>query len=119
MIVGTVRELKTEEYRVGLTPEGALDLVRDGHTVLVEHDAGAGSGFDDAAYERAGARIVAKGPEVWAGAELVVKVKEPQPPEFALMRPELTLFTYLHLATTPAAAEALLRARATSIAYET
>jgi alanine dehydrogenase len=118
VIVGTVRELKTEEYRVGLTPDGARDLVRHGHRVLIEEGAGAGSGLSDAAYERAGAEIVTAA-DVWSEAELVVKVKELQPEEFAYQRRGLTLFTYLHLATTPAAADALLEAGATSIAYET
>ncbi len=119
MIVATVREVKTEEYRVGLTPEGAFDLVRQGHRVLVETGAGAGSGFDDQAYRAVGAEVVAAAPDIWAAADLVVKVKEPQPPEFGLMRRDQTLFTYLHLATTPEAADALLRAGTTSIAYET
>ena len=119
MIVGTPREVKTEEYRVGLTPEGAFDLVRDGHRVVVEAGAGAGSGFEDAAYRQAGAEILPAAAEVWSQADLIVKVKEPQPPEFALMRRDQTLFTYLHLATTPDAAAALLRAGTTSIAFET
>ncbi|HXH21495.1 MAG TPA: alanine dehydrogenase [Dehalococcoidia bacterium] len=119
MIVGTTREIKTEEYRVGLTPDGVRDLVRHGHRVLVEAGAGVGSGYSDEAYRAAGAEVLPSAADVWAGADLIVKVKEPQPPEFALMRPDLTLFTYLHLATTPDAADALLRARTTSIAYET
>lgn len=119
MIVGTVREIKTEEYRVGLTPDGARDLLRGGHGVLVEAGAGVGSGFADEAYLKAGAKILDSAAEVWSKADLLVKVKEPQPPEFKLMRPGLTLFTYLHLATTPDAADALLRSGTTSIAYET
>ena len=119
MIAGTVRELKTEEYRVGLTPDGARDLVRAGHRVLVETGAGLGSGYPDEAYKAAGVEVTASAAEVWSAADLVVKVKEPQPPEFSLMRSGLTLFTYLHLATTPDAADALLRSGATSIAYET
>jgi alanine dehydrogenase len=119
VIVGTTRELKTEEYRVGLTPDGARDLVRHGHRVVVEQGSGAGSGYPDAAYQAAGAEVLSSVADVWAAADLIVKVKEPQPPEFDLMRPGLTLFTYLHLATTPAAADALLRGKTTSIAYET
>ncbi|HEY7270718.1 MAG TPA: alanine dehydrogenase [Dehalococcoidia bacterium] len=119
MNVGTVRELKTEEYRVGLTPEGARDLTLAGHRALVEAGAGTGSGYSDEAYRAGGAIIVATAGEVWAQSDLLVKVKEPQPPEFAMMRPGLTLFTYLHLATTPAAAEGLIRGGTTSIAYET
>jgi alanine dehydrogenase len=119
MIVGTVHELKDEEYRVGLTPEGVRNLTRAGHRVLVETNAGAGSGFADAAYAAAGAEIVATGAEVWAAAGLVVKVKEPQPQEFELLRLGLTLFTYLHLAALPDVARALMAAGTTSIAYET
>lgn len=119
MIVGTVREVKTEEGRVGLTPEGVSDLVREGHRVLVERGAGAVSGFSDEAYAAAGAELVDGADEVWAGSELIVKVKEPQPQEFGLLRRGQTLFTYLHLATTPDAARALLSAGTTSIAYET
>ena len=119
MIVGTVREVKIEEYRVGLTPEGASDLARLGHRVLVEAGAGRGSGYDDDAYRRAGAEVVPSAADVWSAAELLVKVKEPQPPEFALMSKGLTLFTYLHLATLPDVADALLQAGTTSIAYET
>src|SRR3990170_1686445 len=101
MIVGTVREIKVEEYRVALTPEGVRDLTAAGHRVLVETGAGLGSGFDDGAYRQAGAEIVAKAADVWAKANLLVKVKEPLLPEFAFFRPGLTLFTYLHLAATP------------------
>lgn len=119
MIVGTVKEIKTEEYRVGLGPGGAFDLVRAGHRVIVESGAGKGSGLDDEAYRRAGAEIVSTAADVWGAVDLLVKVKEPYPDEFPLMRKDLTLFTYLHLATTPDAAKALLRAGTTSIAYET
>jgi alanine dehydrogenase len=118
MIAGTVRELKDEEYRVGLTPEGARDLVRLGHRVLVERGAGDGSGFLDAAYEQAGAELASQA-DVWAAADLVVKVKEPQPPEFGLLRRDQTLFTYLHLAVAPEVTRALVRAGTTAIAYET
>ena len=119
MIVGTVRELKNEEYRVGITPEGAADLREQGHTVLVETGAGTGSGFPDQAYEAAGATILPAAAEVWSAAGLMVKVKEPQPAEFALLRRDQTLFTYLHLAALPEVASALLSAGTTSIAYET
>jgi alanine dehydrogenase len=119
VIVGTVRELKVEEGRVGLTPEGVHDLVRDGHTVLVEAGAGAASGLADEAYQRAGATIVTTAAEVWSRADLLVKVKEPQPPEFDLLRAGQTLFTYLHLATSPDVTRALLAAGTLSIAYET
>jgi alanine dehydrogenase len=119
LIVGTVRETKTEEYRVGLTPDGVRDLTRRGHQVMVEAGAGVGSGYPDEAYKQAGAEVIASAPDVWAAVDLLVKVKEPQTPEFGLMRSGLTLFTYLHLATEPEGAEALLRAGSTSIAYET
>ena len=119
MIIGTVKEIKDEEYRVGLAPEGVDDLVRLGHQVLVEAGAGAGSGFPDSAYVQHGATIVRSAADAWAAADLIVKVKEPLAPEFALMRRQQTLFTYLHLATAPEATRALLEAGATSIAYET
>jgi alanine dehydrogenase len=119
MIVGTVREVKTEEYRVGLTPEGASALAGSGHTVLVESGAGIGSGFPDEAYASAGADIAASADDVWAKADLVVKVKEPQPEEFARLRPDAILFTYLHLAAARDAAQALLDAGTVGVAYET
>jgi alanine dehydrogenase len=118
VIVGTVREIKTEEYRVGLTPEGARELSGLGHRVLVEAGAGAGSGFEDEAYRGAGAEIV-DADRVWADAQLVVKVKEPQPQEYGRLRRDQTLFTYLHLAAVPQVTEALLKAGTTAIAYET
>lgn len=119
MIVGTVRERKVEEHRVGLTPEGVRALVSEGHRVLVESGAGGDAGFSDEAYAAAGAEIVSQAATVWSTADLVVKVKEPQPEEFAFLRPGLTLFAYLHLAASPAVARALLDAKATAIAYET
>ena len=118
MIVGTVREVKTEEYRVGLTPAGVAELVRLGHRVLVQAGAGAGSGFPDEAYAAAGATLTSVD-SVWADAELVVKVKEPQPSEFVRLRRDQTLFTYLHLAAAPSVTNALLGAGTTAIAYET
>lgn len=119
MIVGTVREVKTEEYRVGLTPEGVHTLAGSGHPVLVETQAGVGSGFNDETYASAGAEIVASADDVWARAGLVVKVKEPQPEEFSRLRSDAVLFTYLHLAAAQEAARALMDAGATGIAYET
>ncbi len=119
MIAGTVREVKTEEYRVGLTLEGAADLIRLGHRVLIEAGAGAGSGFPDEAYRRAGAEIVPTAADVWSAADLLIKVKEPQPQEFGLMRSGMTLFTYLHLGALPDVTDALLRSGMNSIAYET
>lgn len=119
MIVGTVRERKIEEHRVGLTPEGVRALASEGHRVLVETGAGADAGFPDNAYAAAGADIVPEARTVWSTAELVVKVKEPQPEEFASLRAGLALFTYLHLAASPDVARALLDAGVTGIAYET
>ncbi|MDZ4278255.1 MAG: alanine dehydrogenase [Dehalococcoidia bacterium] len=119
MIVGTVRELKIGEHRVGLTPEGADALVRAGHQVLVEAGAGAGSGFADEAYRAVGAEVVDAVTDVWAQAELVVKVKEPLPEEFGRIRPEQILFTYLHLAALPETTRALLDSGAVAVAYET
>lgn len=119
MIVGVPREIKTEEYRVGLTPFSVNELVSHGHEVIVEHAAGAGIGFDDHVYQEAGARIASTAAEVWAQADMIVKVKEPQPSEFPMIRKNQVLFTYLHLAPDPAQAEALLKSGCIAIAYET
>jgi alanine dehydrogenase len=118
MKVGVVREVKTDEYRVALTPAGARELAERGHEVLVERDAGNGSAFPDEAYAAAGARI-ASCDAVWADAELVLKVKEPLEQEWPSIRPDQTLFTYLHLAPAPALTDALVGSGATCIAYET
>ena len=117
MRVGVPAEVKSDEYRVALTPAGALELARRGHDVVVERDAGAGSGIADEDFARVGARIgdVA---DAW-GADLVLKVKEPQPDEFAFLREDQVLFTYLHLAANPGVAQALVAAGGTGIAYET
>jgi alanine dehydrogenase len=112
--LGVPREVKTHEYRVGLTPTAVRELVARGHEVLVESDAGAGIGASDSAYEKAGARIG----DPWS-AELVVKVKEPQPAERRKLREGQVLFTYLHLAPDPALAKDLLDSKAVCIAYET
>lgn len=119
MIVGLPREIKPYEHRVGLTPAGVDALVRSGHRVLVEKGAGEGSGFSDADYRQAGAQIVDGAGEVWAGAEMVVKVKEPLPAEYGYFRPGLVLFTYLHLAAEPELTRVLAEKRVTAIAYET
>jgi alanine dehydrogenase len=119
MRIGCPKEIKVHEYRVGLTPAGVRELVAAGHEVVVETHAGAGIGMADAAYEAAGARILATAAEVFAWAELVVKVKEPQPSECALLKKGQVLFTYLHLAADKAQAEALVASGATCIAYET
>ncbi len=119
MRVGVPSESKTHEYRVGLTPSAVRELAALGHEVLVESGAGEGIGAADAAYEKAGAKIVADEKEVFGRAELVVKVKEPQPPERKLLRAEQVLFTYLHLAPDPVQAKDLIASGATCIAYET
>ena len=118
MIVGVAREIKVQEYRVGLTPAGARQLVGDGHTVLVEHGAGVGSGFDDDAYARVGATPVAR-KELFACSELLIKVKEPLPAEYELLRPQQILFTYLHLAPNRPLTNVLLERGLTAFAYET
>jgi alanine dehydrogenase len=117
--VGIPTETKPDEYRVALTPVGARELADRGHQVLVQAGAGAGSAIADDDYAAQGASIVADGAAVWAGAELVLKVKEPQPDEAAMLRPTMTLFTYLHLAPAPELTEALCESGATCIAYET
>ncbi len=119
MIVGTVREIKNNEFRVGLTPEAAHELVTAGHDVLVESGAGLGIGASDADYLAAGATIAAAAADVFAAAEMVVKVKEPQAEERAMLRPGQILFTYLHLAPDPDQTRDLLASGAVCIAYET
>ena len=119
MHVGVPKEIKNHEYRVGLTPQAVADLTAAGHTVSVEHDAGCGIDFDDGAYTAAGATILPTPEAVFAAADMIVKVKEPQLHEIALLRPEQTLFTYLHLAADKPQAEALMKSGATCIAYET
>ena len=119
MVIGVVREIKNNEYRVGLTPGGAHVLALDGHSVLAEAGAGEGSGFTDEEYELAGAHIEWEKKAIFDRADLIVKVKEPLDSEYALLRPGQALFTYLHLAPNPQLARALLDARVTGIAYET
>ena len=119
MRIGVPKEIKKSEFRVGMTPSGVSELVASRHEVLVETAAGLGAGFDDSDYASAGAKIVGTAEEVFASADLIVKVKEPQLEECARLSPEQTLFTYLHLAADPAQARALMDGGATSIAYET
>jgi alanine dehydrogenase len=119
MRVGTVRETKVQEFRVGLTPPGVRELVDAGHQLLVESRAGEGAGYSDVDYEKAGATVVAGAADVAADVDLLVKVKELLPTEFSLLRPGLILFTYLHLPNDPAFTQALIDARAAAIAYET
>jgi alanine dehydrogenase len=119
MLIGVPREIKNHEYRVGLTPDSVAELTREGHGVLVEAGAGLGIGCADSEYEAAGATMVGHAHEVFANAELIVKVKEPQASEFAQLRRGQTLFTYLHLAPDRAQAEGLIASGCTAIAYET
>ena len=119
MIIGTVREIKDDEYRVGITPAGAEVLTRAGHTVLVEAGAGVGSGYDDAQYARHGARIVDSAGEVWAEAEMVVKVKEPLRDEWPLMRRGQVVFAYFHFAASRELTEGVAATGIVAIAYET
>lgn len=119
MRIGCPKEIKVHEYRVGLTPAGVRELVAAGHEVAMETHAGAGIGMSDAAYQAAGAHIFATPAEVFDWAEMIVKVKEPQPSECAMLRRGQILFTYLHLAADKAQAEALVASGATCIAYET
>ena len=119
MRIGVPREIKVHEYRVGLVPAAVHELVTAGHTVVVESGAGAGVGCADEDYRAAGASIAPSAEAVFAGAELIVKVKEPQPQECARLKSGQVLFTYLHLAADKAQAEALQRSGATAIAYET
>jgi alanine dehydrogenase len=119
MKVGVPREVKNHEYRVAITPAGVRELTGHGHQVFLEKDAGAGSRLADDAYIAAGATIIPDADEVWGTADLVLKVKEPVAQEYHRMRPELTLFTYLHLAADRACTDALLTNKVTSIAYET
>lgn len=118
MLLGIPKELKKEEYRVAVTPAGVRELKRDGHTVYVEEGAGEGSGFPDTAYREAEADIVGPG-QLYENAELIVKVKEPLPEEFGLLREGQAIFTYLHLAPNKPLTDLLLQKRITAIAYET
>lgn len=119
MRVGVPKEIKVHEYRVGLTPEAAREYVSAGHEVLVETNAGAGISASDQAYEAAGARIAATAAEIFAKAEMIVKVKEPQPSEWTQLREGQILFTYLHLAPDPEQTAGLLNSGVTAVAYET
>jgi alanine dehydrogenase len=118
VIIGVPKEIKTREYRVGMTPAGVRSLTQRGHKVLVEKGAGEGSGITDAEYTAQGGTIVATAADAW-GAEMVVKVKEPLPAEYGFFRDGLTLYTYLHLAAEPALTKKLAETRVNAVAYET
>jgi alanine dehydrogenase len=119
MLIGIPKEIKNHEYRVGLTPSSVRELVAAGHQAIVERNAGAGIGAADAEYEKAGATIVGSADEVFARADMIVKVKEPQAVERARLRPGQVLFTYLHLAPDPQQCKELVESGAVCIAYET
>src|SRR5689334_3238392 len=119
MRVGVPREIKPDEYRVGLTPTAVREYVTHGHEVVVEAGAGEGAGYPDALYVRAGATMLPDAAAVFEAAEMIVKVKEPQPAEWARLTPKHILFTYLHLAPDPAQTEGLLASGCAAIAYET
>ncbi len=119
MRVGVPKEIKNHEYRVGLTPASVAELVACGHEVIIETSAGTGIDFSDQDYIGAGARIAPNAAETFAAADMIVKVKEPQPQEIALLEPRHTLFTYLHLAPDPEQTQGLMKSGATCIAYET
>jgi alanine dehydrogenase len=119
MKVGVPTEIKTDEYRVAITPAGVRELVDRGHEVLIQHGAGEGSAIADVEYAEQGAAIVADAAAVFAGSDMIVKVKEPQPVEVAMLEPRHTLFTYLHLAPDPELTQGLRASGATCIAYET
>ncbi len=119
MKIGTTKELKNHEYRVGLTPDNVLEFVRDGHEVYVETNAGAGAGFEDEKYIKAGATILATPKEVFDIADMIIKVKEPEECEYKYLREGQILFTYLHLAPNPKLAKALMESKVKAVAYET
>ena len=119
MLIGVPKEIKNHEYRVGLTPSSVRELTTRGHAVLVEHNAGAGIGAADSAYEKAGAKIAAHAGEVFLRADMIIKVKEPQAAERAMLRKDQILFTYLHLAPDPDQCRDLVNSGAVCIAYET
>ncbi len=119
MRIGCPKEIKAQEGRVGLTPAGADALVRAGHEVYMEHDAGINSGFPDGEYAAVGAKILPQASDVFEIADMIIKVKEPLPPEYGLLKEGQILFTYLHLAPDPQQTQALLEKKVTAIAYET
>jgi len=119
MIIGVPKEIKDQEFRVALLPSAAYQLIKRGHEVVVERNAGAGSGYPDADYAQAGATVVSDHAAAFEKTDIVVKVKEPLPSEYGLLRPGQLLFTYLHLAASRSLTEALMKSRVTGLAYET
>jgi alanine dehydrogenase len=119
MIVGVPKEIKAQEFRIALTPDGAAELVKSGHRVLVEVGGGEGAGFTDMEYRNVGAELIESAADIWSNSEVIVKVKEPQASEYPLLRRGQVLFTYLHLAASKPCTDALLDSGITSIAYET
>lgn len=119
MIIGVPKEIKNEEYRVGMIPSSVMECVSHGHQVLIETNAGVGVGFSDEAYEEAGATVINTAAEIFEKADMIVKVKEPQPSEFKMIRPNQIVFTYLHLAAEVELAKALVDSGCIAIAYET
>ncbi len=119
MIIGIPKEIKDNEYRVSMTPGGVYQLNEHGHTVLIETGAGEGSYFSDEDFAAAGGQIVASAAEVWTQANMIVKVKEPLPGEYKYLRPDLILFTYLHLAATETLTRTMMESGVTGVAYET
>ena len=119
MIIGCVRERKAQEYRVGLTPANVVDYVTHGHNVFIETGAGTGSYFEDSLYQQAGARIAPSAITIWQQAEMIVKVKEPLPDEYTLIRQDQIIYTYLHLAANRQLTDALLASGCRAVAYET
>src|SRR5947199_1521940 len=118
MRIGVAKEIKPDEYRVALTPAGALELINRGHEVAIETTAGEGSAFPDDAYTRIGAEVVSVD-DVWERSDLVLKVKEPIASEYGRLREGLILFTYLHIAADEPLTQALIRSGITAVAYET
>ena len=119
MIIGVPKEIKPDEYRVGMVPSGARALVQGGHTVLVEKSAGEGSGITDGQFTHEGAELVESAEEVWTRAEMIIKVKEPVEPEFDCLREGMILYTFLHLAADKRLTEVLLEKGIIGVAYET
>ncbi len=119
MLIGVPKEIKNHEYRIGLTPSGARELISHGHKVMVQHDGGKSIGLTNEMYQKAGAEIVATAEEIFARADMIIKVKEPQPVECKMLRPGQLLYTYLHLAPDPEQTKALVASGCTAIAYET